>query len=141
MRTLIAAILVTGSMKAAAAEFSIECPERLGDSALRLAEQPKGWHGRINAPLLLHNAEPTDGPPQDLGRMIGEAGKTKNKAWVTRYPLTGDFARGKWLTCDYGMLNEVSLAKRLPDDTKECTVTGRKGEYAGQNQFSIVCRN
>ncbi len=141
MKALLTALLAAATTAGAAAEFTIECPDRLPASALHLTGPPKGWQGSINAPLFLHNAEPTDGPPEDLGRMIGEAGKAKNKAWVTRYPLTGDFSRGKWLTCDYGMLNEMSLAKRLPDDTKECTVTGRKGEYAGQNQFSIVCRN
>lgn len=57
-----------------------------------------------------------------------------------RYSLEGPFPEGKWFPCEYGMLNEFSLSKRLDDDTKECTVTGRKGERAGQNVFDIVCK-
>jgi hypothetical protein len=141
MRMLFIAIFAVASGGAAAGEFAIDCPDRLPPSGLRLVDPPQGWQGTVNSPLFLHNAEPTDGPPQDLGRMIGEAGKSRKNAWVTRYPLTGDFSRGKWFTCDYGSLNEVSLSRRLPNDTKECTVIGRLGELAGQNQFQIVCRN
>ncbi len=58
MRTLIAAILVTCSMKAAAAEFTIACPDRLPASALHLTGQPKGWQGSINAPYSCTTPSP-----------------------------------------------------------------------------------
>jgi hypothetical protein len=38
------------------------------------------------------------------------------------------------------MLNEIVLSKRLDDGITSCTVMGRKGEKAGQNVFSVVCR-
>jgi len=81
-----------------------------------------------------------EGPPEELGTLIGESVKDTPKLWVTRYPLSGPSPKGKWFSCDYGMLNELSLNRRLPDETKECVVTGRKGKRAGENVFDIVCK-
>ena len=133
--------LLAASSLAAAASFKIDCPAQIPNSSLRVADTPAGWRATVVSPLFLHNAAPLDGPPINLGTLIGESLKDTPNHWITRYPLNGEFPKGKWITCDYGLLNEVSLSKRLPDETKECTVTGRKGKYAGQNTFDIVCRD
>lgn len=122
------------------AEFKIDCPAEISTSSVRFANLPGTWRAAATAPIYLHNAAPLDGPPEDLGTLMGESLEQTKDKWVTRYPLSGHFPKGKWFTCDYGMLNEISLSNRLPDDTRECTVTGRKGKLAGQNTFDIVCR-
>lgn len=107
-----------------------------------------GWAGRIlvsapafvASPIYLNGAAPSDGPPEKRGILRGEAEKTTKSGWSHRYSLAGPYPEGKWLRCDYGTLGEFSLAKRLPDDIRECTVSGRKGEHAGENIIKVVCR-
>jgi hypothetical protein len=118
----------------------VECPSEIPVSSLKMIDTRPGWKTFISAPLFLHDAAPTDGPPERLGTQMGERIRKTKSEWAYRYSLEGPFPEGKWLQCDYGMLNEFSLSKRLDDDTKECTVTGRKGEKAGQNMFDIVCK-
>ncbi|UGQ46656.1 STY0301 family protein [Massilia endophytica] len=127
--------------EACAASFKIECPAQIASTSLRLSGTPTGWRGHVSSPLFLHNAAPIDGPPEDLGSLMGETIKESKNHWVIRYSLDGPFPKGKWFTCDYGSLNEVSLSRQLPGNTMECTVTGRKGVHAGENTFEIVCRN
>ncbi len=38
-----------------------------------------------------------------------------------------------------GSFGEMSLAKRLPDATRECSVAGTKGEHAGENKVEVKC--
>jgi hypothetical protein len=90
-----------------------------------------GWRPYVASPLYLHSVAPTDGPPEHLGQLMGKQVKAGSD---------GRFPDGKWLQCSYGMLNEIVLSKRLDDGITSCTVMGRKGEKAGQNVFSVVCR-
>lgn len=124
---------------ASATTQRVECPSELPISSLQMSAPPQ-WRTFISAPLFLHDAAPTDGPPERLGSQMGERIRKTNTEWTYRYKLDGPFPEGKWFQCDYGMLNEFSLSKRLPDDTKECIVTGKKGEKAGQHVFDIICK-
>lgn len=141
MKWLYLLMLGAAASEAGAASFKIECPAQIASSSLSLNDTPSGWRGHVSSPLFLHNAAPLDGPPEDLGILMGETIKETKNHWVIRYPLNGPFPKGKWFTCDYGMLNEISLSKKLPDATKECRVTGRTGTRAGENTFDIVCWN
>lgn len=125
---------------AAGEEQRIECPGEIPQASVKLTSTPPGWQTYVAAPLFLHNAAPTSGPPQDLGQMIGDTVRKSKTEWIDKYSLEGRYPNGKWLQCDYGVLNEISLSKRLDDDTKECTISGKKGEKAGQNLFTIRCR-
>jgi hypothetical protein len=134
-----AAVLACPSLSLAAIE-RVECPSELPEKSMRLIDTPPGWRSYVAAPLYLHAAAPIDGPPEALGQLRGTATREGKTTWTHTYDLTGPFPEGKWLQCSYGMLNEVSLSKRLDDDIKACTITGRKGDKAGQNVFEIVCK-
>lgn len=99
----------------------IECPSEIPVSSLRMVGTRPGWKTFISAPLFLHDASPTDGPPERLGTQMGERVRKTKTEWTYRYRLDGPFPEGKWFQCDYGMFNEFSLSKRLDEDTKECT--------------------
>lgn len=125
---------------ALAAEQHIVCPPEIPASSVQLANTAPEWKTFVSSPLLLHNAAPTSGPPEVLGQLRGETIHRDKQTWTERYSLHGRYPDGKWLQCDYGMLNEVSLSKRLDDSTTECTITGKKSRLAGQNAYAIVCK-
>lgn len=89
--------------------------------------------------MYLSGAAPADGPPERLGILRGEDGPRTKTSWVQKYSLEGPYPDGKWLRCDYGAMGEVSVATRLPDDIKQCSVIGKKGQHAGEKVFEIAC--
>lgn len=123
--------------RAAPARF--DCPQSV-ESGRVLVNAPAGWRSFVAAPIYLNSAAPADGPPERLGVLRGDEEKTTKSGWSHRYSLAGPYPEGKWLRCDYGSLGEFSLAKRLPDDVRECTVSGRKGQHAGENLIEVLCR-
>lgn len=126
-------------LAAQAAPTSYVCPQSIPATALHLNPPDQGWKPYISSPLYLSGAAPADGPPERLG-VLRESTMTKSKSgWTQKYTLQGGFPEGKWLRCDYGSFGEMSLAKRLPDATRECSVTGTTGEHAGENKVEVKC--
>jgi hypothetical protein len=118
---------------------SYACPQSIPEASVHVVAPGEDWKPFISSPLYLSNAAPADGPPERLG-VLRENTSTKTKAgWTHQYALEGPYPDGKWLRCDYGAFGEVSLAKRLPDETQKCTVTGKKGEHAGENKVEVSC--
>jgi hypothetical protein len=115
------------------------CPQSIPEASLHLVAPGQEWKPFVSSPLYLSGAAPADGPPERLGVLRESDSKTTKRGTVLTYYLAGPYPEGKWLRCDYGSLGEVSLAKRLPDETKECTVTGKKGEHAGENEVEVRC--
>ena len=116
------------------------CPQELPAASLSVQSPQPGWKTFVGSPLYLSGAAPADGPPGRLGILRGEDGKRTKSTWTQKYSLSGHYPEGKWLRCDYGAMGEVSLAMRLPDEVKECTVVGKKGTHAGENEFEISCK-
>jgi hypothetical protein len=123
-----------------AAPKRYECPQSIPEASVRLVAPGKEWKPFVSSPLYLHNAAPADGPPERLGILRGDDSRKTKTGWTQTYSLAGPYPEGKWLRCDYGSLGEASLAKRLPDEIKECTVTGKKGDHAGESQLEISCQ-
>ncbi|MTW01287.1 STY0301 family protein [Pseudoduganella ginsengisoli] len=131
-------LVMIAPLKAAPSRF--ECPAALPANAIKVDNPFPGWTPYVASPLYLSNAAPADGPPERLGILRGEDVKRTKSSWTHQYSLEGAYPEGKWLRCDYGMLGEVAMAVRLPDDIKACTVKGRKGPHAGENAFEITCQ-
>lgn len=125
---------------ALAAPVQFQCPQELPAASLSVQSPRPGWKAFVGGPLYLSGAAPTDGPPERLGILRGEDGERTKRSWTQRYTLDGRYPEGKWLRCDYGAMGEISLAMRLPDELKECTVVGKKGTHAGENEFGISCK-
>ncbi|MEW7851146.1 STY0301 family protein [Massilia aurea] len=122
-----------------AAPKAYVCPKSISEAALHVLAPGEEWKPFVSSPLYLSGAAPADGPPARLG-ILREDTATKTKAgWSRRYSLDGRYPEGKWLRCDYGSLGEVSMAKRLPDDTQSCTVKGKQGEHVGEAQIEVHC--
>jgi hypothetical protein len=94
----------------------------------------------VTSRLYLNSAAPISGPPEmhgDLAEFTSKPGKVE---WTYTYDLDRYFPDGKWLECGYGTYNQITLSKPLPDTTKSCTFTYRKGAKAGQHEIKIRCQ-
>lgn len=80
------------------------------------------------------------GPPEMKGDLAEFTERRSKQEWSYTYHLDGPFPEGKWLQCTYGENNELTLSRRMPDETSVCTFTYRKGEKAGQHDITIRCR-
>ena len=136
---IVASIDMLMSAVVNAAPVTYVCPQSIPAASIHLVAPGPEWMPFMSSPLYLHSAAPADGPPAQMG-VLQERSSTKTKAgWTDKYVLEGPYPDGKWLRCDYGSFGSASLAKRLPDTTHECTVTGKKGKHAGENQIAIQC--
>jgi hypothetical protein len=123
-----------------AAALQLACPISIAEKSIQLVNTPEGWTTFTGSPLYLHGAAPMDGPPAHLGELSDYTETRKGEQQSYTYQLRGKFPDGKWLSCTYGESDQVTLARRLPDDTNVCVVTSRKGKHVGQNDIKIDCK-
>lgn len=137
--TVVAVALLASQLVVQAAPKSHVCPESIPQASLRVEAPGQEWTPFVSSPLYLSSAAPADGPPERLGVLREKASRKTRTGWMQRYSLDGNYPEGKWLRCDYGSFGEVSLAKRLPDEIRECTITGIRGTHAGESQVEVRC--
>lgn len=138
-RCLTAATLLV-STAVAAEEYRVSCPLSIESEAVLVTKTPTDWTSAAQGPFWLHSAGPMDGPPSDLA-VLKEAAKTQRigKTTVTRWDLSGKFASGKWMACNYGYSNEFVLSKKLDARTSECIVSSTAKD-SGRVEIEIRCR-
>lgn len=137
--TMALACILAVSGEAIAAQRIFECPQSIPETSVQVTAPTGAWKPFVASPWYLGGAAPADGPPERLGVLHEQETTHTKSGWTRKYQLNGQYPKGKWLRCDYGALGEVSLAKRLPDAIRECTVTGKKGAHAGEMQLTIQC--
>ncbi|MDN4035503.1 STY0301 family protein [Massilia sp. YIM B02443] len=130
--------LVLGK-NASAAEALFACPHSVPETSVKLTAPGPEWKPFVSSPLYLSSAALADGPPERLGVLREDRYTQTKTGWTRKYSLKGEYPEGKWLRCDYGVFGEASLAKRLPDEIQECSVTGKKGGHAGETQVEVLC--
>ncbi len=123
-----------------AVPVTLECPASIPEKSLQLVDTPAGWKIFVGAPLYLHGAAPMSSPPEMLGELISDTERKSTKGMEYTYRIDGKFPNGKWLACTYGESDQVTFARRLPDDMNLCRFTYRKGEHVGQNEIKIDCK-
>jgi len=116
----------------------VECPRSLPAEAIRLVP-PAGWQFYAESPLYLHSAAPMVTPPEGMGHLVEDAVRKRKGEETFVYRLDGPLLEGKWIQCAYGEYGQLTLSRRLHDDTQQCSVTYRKGEKAGENRITILC--
>lgn len=134
------AITLLLSTSVAAEEYRVACPLSIESEAVQVIKVPSEWASAAQGPFWLHSAGPMDGPPSDLA-VLKEAAKTQRigKATVTRWDLSGTFASGKWMACNYGYSNEFILSRKLDPQTSECIVSSTARD-TGKVEIDIRCR-
>lgn len=118
----------------------LQCPALIPASSIQLGDTQTGWIPYVASPLYLHAAAPTSGPPEMKADLAEFEKSGSNNEWSYTYVLDGPFPDGKWLQCTYGERNQVTLSRRLPDETQECQFIYRKGSKAGQHDITIQCK-
>ncbi|MBB3117858.1 STY0301 family protein [Pseudoduganella violacea] len=121
------AIWATGLCHAyASTSHEIECPTEISAAALAI-NAPEGWSAYAQEGLRLRSAEPALGPPEEKAFL--KPGSTKSikggsiDSWLE---LSGSGPTGKWIVCRYGERGEITLSKKLHDNTSACTVSSRR---------------
>jgi hypothetical protein len=133
------ALLTTPLVLSAAPVPSPQCPKLIPASSVQLRDISDDWMIYVAAPFYLHAAAPMSGRPEMKGDLADfKERRTKNE-WSYTYTLDGAFPDGKWLQCTYGEHNQVTLSRRLSDETRQCKFTYRKGAKAGQHEISVQC--
>lgn len=120
---LAALALCAAAPHAAALDRLVTCPAELPQQAVKITAGA-GWVPRIEAPLPLHAAGMSAGPPGSQPALPGvEIHKTGEQV-STRYGFNPDARPNHvWLDCRYGEGGEVSISRRLDERTRECTIT------------------
>lgn len=119
---------------------ALECPELISPSSIRVTDTGAEWAPYVASPLHLHAAAPMYGPPEMKGDLADFKEMRSKNEWSYTYTLDGAVPEGKWLQCAYGEHNQVTLSRRLPDETAACKFTYRKGLKAGQHAIQIQCK-
>jgi hypothetical protein len=127
-------------LAAFAAPQVIVCPTSIAPASIQVAVPEAAWTPFVSAPLYLHAAAPMYGPPELRGDLTDFATHPGKLEWSYTYKLDGTFDAGKWIQCAYGANNEITLSRRIDDDTRECTITYRKGNKVAQHEIKVQCR-
>jgi hypothetical protein len=136
---LLLSVAAVSSANGAPGIQHIECPASISGSSVQLTNPPQGWKLFVPDSLYLHSAAPIDGPPEQLGDLADFSERRHGKESSYTYRLDSNFPDGKWIKCSYGVNGEVTLSKRIDDNTTQCTFVYRKGVKAGQNDIRIAC--
>ncbi|WP_371871673.1 STY0301 family protein [Pseudoduganella violacea] len=118
----------------------LECPQFIEQKSVQISNAPSGWTTFVRAPLYLHGAAPMSGPPEELGELAEFSQKREKGVWIYTYQLDAPFPAGKWLACTYGESDQVTLGKRLDDNTRVCSFRYQKGRHVGENIIAIACK-
>lgn len=133
-------LLAVASPRSFAGTQLVECPVSIPPSLIRLTGPASEWKPFVSAPLYLHAAAPIYGPPEARGEIVDFTSRPGKIEWSYSYKLEGNFDDGKWIQCAYGANNEMTLSKRIDDNTQECTFTYRKGRKVAQHDIKIQCK-
>lgn len=129
------------TLTAQAEEYHIVCPLSIEANALQVVRTPASWTSAVQGPFWLHSAGPMDGPPSDMAVLKEDtASKRIGKKTITKWDMSGAFASGKWMACNYGYTNDLILSKKLDDRTSECTVTTLE-QKSGRVDIDIRCKH
>lgn len=124
----------------AAKPAPIGCPPELASSVIQINAGP-GWRPFVAAPLPLHSAGMSAGPPQSLSQLRGMDLQRKGESPKTLYELGGvGYEEGKWLDCSYGRAGEVSISRRLDDALSSCVITHSARSRSQRERIEISCR-
>lgn len=127
------------AFQASAARQRIECPALLPATAVKIVDAPPGWTPFTPSLVRLHAAGALAGPPESMAILKGEMYQKGKDKEINVFDLD-ERPSEKWMQCSYGSGNEVTLSRRLPDDTASCTVTYTKTKPYGEVVIDIFCR-
>lgn len=137
---LIACLLLSlgGGSAATAADNAYACPEKVRLSSGTISDQDiADWKPEVPSSVIwLTGASVYDGPPQERASLVPT--RTNKSGSVMKWVLEGSDARGVWIACDYGD-GVASLVRRIPDASKQCTVTASKSGKPRVMKMQFVC--
>lgn len=120
-----------------AAEQRIECPREIPAEDVRVVRAPTGWTSFVAQPgIALNGASLMNGPPAGMAVLQPtDVGRSNEDVWTDMRPGRD----GMWMACFYGQHQDIILATRLPDSTKECRIAYSQDKFK-RVKMDIRCR-
>jgi len=98
------------------------CPENISVEQT-VARVPQGWTvGQDDAASMLSGITFYSGPPEEKASLVYDQWTKRNGLAYGVWHFQPKSSHGIWLSCRYSS-TRVVLAKQLPAETSECTVT------------------
>lgn len=101
------------------------CPASIPAAAVQVHALPGQWTAFTPRPLALSGAGFLQGPPATLSDLKPYSTIEAKTTLTLSWKFEGPYREGIWLSCDYAG-GVVSLAKRIPDQTRGCSVAYTK---------------
>lgn len=140
-KRLLAITLISwfGILLSVAPASPFECPESI-DAASTVTVVPKGWDavpGGTRFPF--ESITVFDGHPRGEASLVPDRDveDAKGKAAVSEWLFEGG-AKDAWFTCSYRGVPS-SLAMRIPDGARRCSVTAHHESWGWQYDRTITC--
>ena len=115
------------------------CPSELAPSAISVIQPPPGWTGFIPTKIFLNAVGISTGPLENRATLIGDYRKLTREAFTVSFSLKGLERYDRWVLCQYGLGNEIVIAKLLRDPVAQCVVTYTPDKFGGKT-IKVGCR-
>lgn len=117
----------------------IDCPDNLAAETVQVIAAPSGWIPFTPTVLRLHSATFMAGPPASMTILKEDASTSAKNQQVDTWYFRSPQPDGIWLTCGYGLGNEVTLSKRMEDAIIACSVTYSNREQDSASAIVVMC--
>jgi hypothetical protein len=118
--------------------FDYACPGELAPSAISVPQPPSGWIGFIPTKIFLNGVGISTGPLENRATLIGDYRKLRRGAFSVAFSLKGLERYDRWILCQYGLGNEIVIAKQLREPVAQCVVTYTPDKFGGKT-IKVAC--
>ena len=132
-------ILLSLAAAALPAEPAFQCPAELPASAITVAHPPPGFTGFIPTKIFLNAVGFSTGPLEDRATLIGDYRKLRHGAFTITYQLAGLEKYDRWMLCQYGLGNEIVVARLISQPVGQCVVTYTPDKFNGKT-IAVACK-
>ena len=133
---LTAALVLALAAPSSAQDYA--CPSELAPSAISMTQPPPGWTGFIPTKIFLNAVGISTGPLENRATLIGDYRKLTQGAFTVSFSLKGLEQYDRWVMCQYGLGNEIVIAKLLREPVAQCVVTYTPDKFGGRT-IKVVC--
>lgn len=108
------------------------CPAELAPTAISVSQPPSGWTGFIPTKIFLNAVGISTGPLVNRATLIGDYRKLPHGVFTVSFSLKGLEHYDRWVLCQYGLGNEIVIARLLREPVAECVATYTPDKFGGK---------
>lgn len=135
----VAMALLTAGAQASGAPSKGLCPAEIKSASVQLVGISSEWKSNVSEILRWDAATFLGSAPERKAFLKPETHKLTRATWSEIYVVGTPDADGNWIQCSYGEGGDITLAKRIDDSVRQCTVTYKK-ESNKDVPIDVTCR-